>query len=127
MKKPKFPSIIAFSGVLGLSLCSGNTQADPLTPTAKVKVTTLVRPDSSPPKVIKLAANDVFLFKGFSTRPGDSLDITFTKGGESFPLDRSTFVSDALVLPFANGIPLKGPATVTISGKGLVSYEIQKL
>jgi hypothetical protein len=125
MKQPIFPRIAACSAVFALLLSCGNTQADPLTPTARVAVTTLVRADGTPPKVITLRRNEVFLFRGFSTRPGDSVNVIFTKGGESFRVD--TLILGETDLNPGAGIPLKGPATVTISGKGLVAYEIQKI
>jgi len=113
--------------VFGLLLSCGYTQAAPLTLTAKVAVTTLVRADGTPPKVITLRRNQVFIISGFSTRAGDSVDIIFTKGGESFRLDAEGVLgADLSPLPFY-AIPLKGPATVTIFGKGLVAYEIQTL
>lgn len=111
---------------LGLYLSCGNAQAAPLTQTAIVKVATQVRASDTPPKVIKLAANQVFLFRGHSVRTGDSLQVIFEKGGDSF----STTVAVAgatFELVGLPEVPLKGPATVTISGKGLVSYEIQTL
>ncbi len=55
MKTSLFSSIAACSAVFALLLSYGNTQADPLTPTAKVKVTTLVRAEGTPPQVIRLA------------------------------------------------------------------------
>ncbi|MCI0558495.1 MAG: hypothetical protein MN733_08375 [Nitrososphaera sp.] len=97
-----------------------------MTPTAKVTVTTLVRADGTPPQVITLRRNQVFLLRGLSVRAGDSVDVLFTKKGESFRVN-NTAPPGFFDLLGAVGIPLKGPATVTISGKGLVAYEIQAL
>ncbi len=128
MKRPIFFSIVACSAVFGLLLSCGNTQAAPLTLTAEVKATTLVRADGTPPTVITLRRNQVFIISGFSTRAGDSVDIIFTKGGESFRLDAVEGALGADLSPLLfYAIPLKGPATVTIFGKGLVAYEIQTL
>ena len=126
MKRPVFSSFVACSAVLGLLLSCGNTQADPLTLTAKVTVTTLVRADATPPKVTRLARNQVFLFNGLSVRAGDSVDVIFTKDGESFRVN-TTAPPGFFDLLGGTFTPLKGPATVTISGKGLVAYEIQTL
>ncbi|MCI0560958.1 MAG: hypothetical protein MN733_20930 [Nitrososphaera sp.] len=127
MKRPIFSSIVACSAVFGLLLSSANTQAAPLTLTAKVNVTTLVRADGTPPQVITLRRNQVFLFNGHSVRAGDSVDVIFTKGGDSFRVPNN--LGNPLPFDLLGGIaiPLKGPATVTISGKGLVAYEIQTL
>ena len=114
--------------MFGLLLSCGYTQADPLTLTAEVKVTTLVRADGTPPTVITLRRNQVFLLRGHSVRAGDSVDVIFTKNGESFRVNipaPSGFLDLSEVGSVA--MPLKGPATVTISGKGLVAYEIQTL
>lgn len=98
-----------------------------MTPTAKVTVTTLVRADGTPPQVITLRRNQVFLFRGLSRRPGDSVDVIFTKGGDSFVVANSNLGIPTALVGGAGDIPLKGPATVTISGKGLVAYEVQKI
>lgn len=95
-----------------------------MTPTAKVTVTTLVRADGTPPQVITLRRNQVFLFRGLSVRTGDSVDVLFTKNGESFHVNTTASPGFPFDLLAGVGIPLKGPATVTM---GLVSYEIQKL
>ncbi len=84
MKTHLFASIAVCGAVFAVLLFYGNTQADPLTPTATVKVTTLVRVEGTPPKVISLVRNEVFLFNGLSVRAGDSVDVIFTKNGESF-------------------------------------------
>ena len=128
MKTSLFSSIAACTAVFGLLLSYGNTQADPLTPTAKVKVTTLVRAEGTPPQVVKLAPKQVFLLRGYSVRAGDSVDVIFTKNGESFRVTTATPTGFVDLLEVgAIAMPLKGPATVTISGKGLVAYEIQTL
>jgi hypothetical protein len=125
MKRPIFSSIVACSVLFGLSLSCGNTQAAPLTLTAKVTITTLVRADGTPQQVITLRRNEVFLFNGLSVRAGDSVDVVFTKNGESF---RVNTTAPPGFFDLLGGVtPLKGPATVTISGKGLVAYEIQRL
>jgi hypothetical protein len=126
MKRPIFSSIVACSAVFGLLLSCGYTQAAPLTLTAEVKVTTLVRADGTPPQVITLRRNQVFLFNGLSVRAGDSVDVIFTKSGESFRVNTTAPPGFFDVLG-GSFTPLKGPATVTISGKGLVAYEIQTL
>lgn len=130
MKSPIFSSIVVCSVAFGLLLSCGDTQAAPLTPAAQVTVTTLVRADGTPPTVIRLRRNEVFLFRGVSARLGDSVEIIFTKGGDSFVVATSTLLGVGFALGFIGGagdIPLKGPATVTISGKGLVAFETQKL
>jgi len=128
MKRPIFFPIVACSAVFGLLFSCGNTQAAPLTLTAEVKVTTLVRADGTPPKVIRLARDEVFLLRSHSARAGDSVDVIFTNNGEPFRVNTPVtpgFLD--LVEVGAVASPLKGPATVTISGRGLVAYEIQKL
>lgn len=61
-------------------------------------------------------------------RAGDSVDVIFTKNGESFRVTTATPTGFVDLLEVgAIAMPLKGPATVTISGKGLVAYEIQTL
>ena len=127
MKRLVFSSFVACSAVFALLLCCGNTQGDPLTPTAKVTVTTLIRANGTPPDVITLRRNQVFLLRGLSVRAGDSVDVLFTKNGESFHVNTTASPGFPFDLLAGLGIPLKGPATVTISGKGLVAYEIQKI
>ena len=129
MKKPIFSSIVACSAVFGLLLSCGNTQAAPLTLTAEVKVTTLVRADGTPPQVITLRRNQVFIFRGLSVRAGDSLDVIFTKSGDSFRVATSNlgFPASFDLFGGTSNITLKGPATITISRKGLVAYEVQTL
>jgi hypothetical protein len=128
MKRPIFSSIGACSAAFGLFLFCGNTQADPLTLTATVTVKTQVRGSSTPPTVITLARNQVFILRAGSARADDSLQITFEKGGDSFTSTLKDVLAGAtLALVAVAEIPLKGPATVTISGKGLASYEIQTL
>ena len=128
MKRPIFSSIGVCSVAFGLFLFCGNTQADPLTLTATVIVKTQVRDSSTPPTVITLAHNEVFITRGQSARAGDSLQVTFEKSGDSFRIDVTDVLAGATFdLVTLGQVPLKGPATVTISGKGLVSYEIQTL
>jgi hypothetical protein len=128
MKRSIFSSIGACSAAFGLFLFCGNTQADPLTLTATVIVKTQVRDSSTPPTVITLANNEVFILKGGSARADDSLQVTFEKGGDSFSIAlRDVLAGATFDLIGVAEVPLKGPATVTISGKGLVSYEIQTL
>jgi len=130
MKRPVFSAFVTCSAVFGLLLSCGYTQADPLTLTAEVTVTTLVRADATPPKVIRLSRKEVFLLRGHSARAGDSVDVIFTKGGDSFRVTVPPGTTSGLFELLEVGaiaIPLKGPATVTISGKGLVAYEIQTL
>jgi hypothetical protein len=128
MKRPIFSSIGACSAAFGLFLFCGNTQADPLTLTATVIIRTQVRDSSAPPTVITLANNEVFILKGGSARADDSLQVTFEKGGDSFSIAlRDVLAGATFDLIGVAEVPLKGPATVTISGKGLVSYEIQIL
>ncbi|MGH9890582.1 MAG: hypothetical protein ACREA0_01070 [bacterium] len=127
MQRPVYQPFLVFSALFALCMFWGNAEADPLTPTAKVTVTTLVRADGTPPKVIRLARNEVFLFRGHSVRPGDSMEVVFTKGGDSFRVHVSTGFAVPFDLLAGVGIPLRGPATVRISGKGLVAYEIQEL
>ncbi|MBA3571678.1 MAG: hypothetical protein H0W34_06850 [Pyrinomonadaceae bacterium] len=112
MKTPTFSSIAACTAVFGLLLSYGNTQADPLTPTAKVTVTTLVRAEGTPQKVLKLARNEVFILSGYSRRLGDSVDVIFAKGGDSFRTAiTSPFSTPVIDLQQQSAIPLKGPAT----------------
>ena len=99
-----------------------------MTLTATVKVRTQVRGDSTPPTVITLARNQVFILRAGSARADDSLRVTFEKSGDSFTVILKDILAGAtLDLVGVIEIPLKGPATVTISGKGLASYEIQTL
>jgi hypothetical protein len=128
MKRSIFSSIGACSAAFGLFLFCGNTQADPLTLTATVTVKTQVRDSSTPPTVITLARNQVFILRAASARADDSLQVTFEKGGDSFTLIvKDTLAGATLAFVGVTEVPLKGPATVTISGKGLASYEIQTL
>ncbi len=128
MKRSIFSSIGACSAAFGLFLFCGNTQADPLTLTATVIVKTQIRDSSAPPTVITLDRNQVFILRAGSARADDSLQVTFEKGGDSFTSTLKDILAGATFdLVGIAEIPLKGPATVTISGKGLVSYEIQTL
>jgi hypothetical protein len=127
MKRPIFSSIGACSTAFGLFLFCGNTQAAPLTLTAIVIVKTQVRNSNTPPTVITLARNEVFILRSLSVRASDSLQVTFEKSGDSFSFSLPPLPGPTIDLVGAAEFPLKGPATVTISGKGLVSYEIQTL
>ena len=128
MKRPIFSSIGACSAAFGLFLFCGSTQAAPLTLTATVTVKTQVRDSNTPPTVITLARNQVFILRAGSARADDSLQVTFEKGGDSFTFILKDALGGATFdLVGVAEVPLKGPATVTISGKGLASYEIQTL
>jgi len=123
-----FSSIGACSAAFGLFLFFGSTQAAPLTLTATVTVKTQVRDINTPPTVITLTNNQVFILRAASGRADDSLQLTFEKGGDSFTVILKDILAGATLALFGVAeIPLKGPATVTISGKGLASYEIQTI
>lgn len=128
-----FSSTAIRCSMFGLLLLCGSTLAAPLTPDAEVKILTLLRTGGEAPTVIQLSSRQVFLLNGQSTRCGDSIEIVFTKNGEAFRLHQlpQDGLPCGLFADFLGGVagaaPLKGPATVTITGKGLVAYEVQKL
>jgi hypothetical protein len=89
---------------------------------------TQVRAADTEPRVITLAQNEVFRLRGQSARQDDTVQVTFEKGGDSFQVALLGFNGAGLdLLSDSPVIPLRGPATVTITGRGLVSYEIQPI
>jgi hypothetical protein len=84
---------------------------------------TLVRTATQAPVSLRLSAYQAFVLYGFSLTP---ISVKFTKDRQTFEVTVTSVGArgNALVGGNNNNTPLRGPAVVTISGSGLVSYEV---
>ena len=97
-------------------------------------LTTLERSASDAPTTINLTDKQVFVLYGFSlSTSSEKPSVTFKKTSQSYSLAVESYSNNGDLPEFyaynggSNYPPVRGPGSVTISGQGLVSYEVVKV